>query len=177
MSIKISELPVATSVNPTDIVPIVQDGETKQTDMTKMSNANSLPVGATFQYDGSTIPTGYVEVNGFENYSTTEQKIGTWVDGKPLYQVVKYANAPNVITAGTFVASTTNHNIANVDTIFISTAYDQTATEHINLPYMTNAGYNIKATVSRTAIAISSNATNFNGHTYLFVLKYTKTTD
>lgn len=110
-------------------------------------------------------------------YSNYEKKVGTWINGKPLYQIVKTATAPNVTTEGTFVASTTNHGIANVDTIFIDNAFDQTGTEHVNLPYSTNSGYNIKATVSTTQIAISSNATNFNGHTYLFILKYTKTTD
>ena len=124
--------------------------------------------------------TGYVTDTNIlytDNYSTTEQRIGTWTDGKPLYQIVKTATAPNVTTEGTFVASTTNHGISNIDTIFIDNAFDQTATEHVNLPYSTNAGYNIKATVSTTQIAISSNATNFNGHTFLFILRYTKTTD
>ena len=150
MSIKISELPQATTINSTDVIPIVQSGTTKKVE---------------------------AGVLGVENYSTTEQRVGTWIDGKPLYQKVMTAVAPNVTTQGTFVAATTNHNIANVDTIFIALAFDQTATEHTNLPYSTNAGYNIKATVSTTKIAMSSNATNFNGHTYVFVLRYTKTTD
>ena len=150
MGIKISDLTSATSLTGNEEIPIVQNGNTKKATIS--------------------------QVNA-DNYSTTEQRVGTWYDGKPLYQIVMTAVAPNVTTQGTFVATTTNHNIANVDTIFIALAFDQTATEHTNLPYSTNAGYNIKATVSTTKIAMSSNATNFNGHTYVFVLRYTKTTD
>jgi hypothetical protein len=47
---------------------------------------SSVPAGSIVQYDGDTIPTGYEEVNGFDNYSTTEQRIGTWIDGKPIYR-------------------------------------------------------------------------------------------
>ena len=63
MSIKISELPVASSVNSTDIVPIVQDGTTKQAqaDMFKpqietvinSSSTNDKPVGAKAVYEYS----------------------------------------------------------------------------------------------------------------------------
>ncbi|MBQ2350367.1 MAG: hypothetical protein II393_03795, partial [Cytophagales bacterium] len=47
-----------------------------------------VPVGTVVQFDGNTIPVGYEEVNGLETYSTTEQVVGTWIDGKPLYQRV-----------------------------------------------------------------------------------------
>lgn len=63
MSIKISELPVASSVNSADIVPIVQDGTTKQAraEMIKpqietvinSSSTNDKPVGAKAVYDYS----------------------------------------------------------------------------------------------------------------------------
>lgn len=59
MSIKISELPQATSVGSSDIVPIVQGGTTKQ---------------------------ATAEMINTDNYSTTEQKVGTWIDGKSVYK-------------------------------------------------------------------------------------------
>lgn len=47
-----------------------------------------LPVGATFEYDGNEVPEGYEQVEDSNTYSTTEQKIGTWINGKPIYRKV-----------------------------------------------------------------------------------------
>ena len=72
MSTKISELPSATSLTSSDEVPIVQTGTTKKTTI------------------------GQIQQNA--NYSTTEQVVGTWIDGKPLYQ--------RTLTASTTSSST-----------------------------------------------------------------------
>lgn len=54
---------------------------------------DSLPIGAIFDYDGNTVPSGYEEVVDENIYSTEEQKIGVWIDNKPLYRrVVKYTS-------------------------------------------------------------------------------------
>lgn len=53
MSIKISELPQASTVNNTDVIPIVQNGTTKQVTTELLKSIN---------------------------YSTTEQIIGKWID-------------------------------------------------------------------------------------------------
>jgi len=59
-----------------------------------------VPVGSIVQFDGNTIPTGYVEVNGPEIYSTTEQKVGTWIDGRPLYRRVIAGQNTTSTTSG-----------------------------------------------------------------------------
>lgn len=46
------------------------------------------------------------------NYSTTEQEIGTWIDGKKLYQVTLTGNLPATVDTDTVVAS-----ISDLDTI------------------------------------------------------------
>lgn len=61
MSIKISELPQASTVNNTDLVPIVQGESTKKAEAMLLN---------------------------LDNYSTTEQRVGTWIDGRPLYRRV-----------------------------------------------------------------------------------------
>lgn len=53
------------------------------------------------------------------HYSTTEQVIGTWIDGKPLYEKTIRINSG--ITSGQNVEY--NHNIQNVDTIFIQESF------------------------------------------------------
>lgn len=60
-NIKISEMPSATSVSGSDIIPIVQSG------VSKKATKNLL-----------------------NSYSTTEQVVGKWIDGKPIYQKTYY---------------------------------------------------------------------------------------
>ena len=50
--------------------------------------ADTLPVGSEVDYNGTTIPTGWEEVDSPNDYSTEETKIGTWIDGKPIYRKV-----------------------------------------------------------------------------------------
>lgn len=48
---------------------------------------DSLPIGTVVEFEGSTVPAGYVEVpDNSEIYSTEERRIGKWIDGKPLYR-------------------------------------------------------------------------------------------
>ena len=49
------------------------------------------------------------------NYSTTEQEIGTWIDGKKLYRkVIDFGALPNNSTKEVL------HNVTNVDNIYIN---------------------------------------------------------
>lgn len=51
-------------------------------------SGDNLPIGTEVVLDGNeTIPTGWEEVD-FEGmiYSTDEQRVGTWIDGNPIYQ-------------------------------------------------------------------------------------------
>lgn len=150
MSTKISDLPSATSLTGSEEIPIVQTGTTKKATKQLLTN---------------------------QNYSTTEQVVGTWIDGKPLYQIVISATAPTVSTSGSWVASHTAHNIANVDLIYVKEAIDITSTETFTLPFITNAGYVIKATVTTTEVALTSNNSGFSAHEFKVILNYTKTTD
>lgn len=48
---------------------------------------DSIPANSVIEYEGDVVPEGYekVEDKG-EIYSTEEQRIGTWIDGKPIYR-------------------------------------------------------------------------------------------
>ena len=47
---------------------------------------DGMPVGSQVEFTGSTIPTGWEEVN---DYSTTEMDTGKkWIDGKSIYRIV-----------------------------------------------------------------------------------------
>lgn len=56
----------------------------------------------------------YQELNNMDVYSTNEVKIGTWIDGKPLYRkVIKYTNSSSIGTAGGISDITIPHGISN----------------------------------------------------------------
>lgn len=65
---------------------------------------DSLPVGAIVDFEGDTVPAGYEEVEEEEDtddaptnaYSTSEQVIGTWIDGKPLYRKTLMLSNPTL---------------------------------------------------------------------------------
>lgn len=57
---------------------------------------DTLPVGTEVDYDGSTIPEGWEEVDDPNEYSTNEVRVGTWIDGKPLYRkTIDFGALPN----------------------------------------------------------------------------------
>lgn len=103
------------------------------------------------------------------NYSTTEQVIGRWIDGKPLYQkTFSFTLSQNTSKSYKEYA----HNISNVDIIFIS---DASGIVNKTRP---NGG-------TTEEIGIWANATNIivetgkDRHTYSVTVtfRYTKTTD
>ncbi len=111
------------------------------------------------------------------NFSTSEKVIGTWVDGKPLYQVTKiYPSVPVSLTPNTI-----NHNIQNVDHIFCvdaSCKYNG-LNEVLKLPYISSVeSYNISfSNITDTSFMIRP-GTDFTSIEDLEItFRYTKTND
>lgn len=107
-------------------------------------------------------------------YSTTETRIGTWIDGKPLYR--------KVINAGTITASnTTIENIQNIDTLVSikGSAYSSQFGQKYGIPNVHNdmSSYYINLLVSGNGVVIryGSGFSQFNN--VFAILEYTKTTD
>ena len=140
---------------------------------------DSIPIGTVIDYEGDTVPEGYEEVEDKgEVYSTEEVRIGTWIDGKPLYRKV---------FAGTKESEknkTINISDLNVDYIRyygnITTNIGQSDGEYefpLNY-YETSSAYirtNFHRKYSNITI-VSTNGTYFNGN-FKLVIEYTKTTD
>lgn len=84
-------------------------------------------------------------------YSLTEAVIGTWIDGKPVYQVV-------------LPASTTNIASLDMDRLIYSNAFNSDGSSVVN---------------SRGGLMyINNNTVNFsNNSPDYYVLRYTKTSD
>ena len=116
-----------------------------------------------------------VEAN---NFSTDEKVIGTWIDGKPLYQ-------KTTILEGPYKGSVNGLSIGienkNVDEICYLTclAQDSSSGSYMNIPYVNqasqsdNSGFAINSQTFLVALRFGqSNISNLK-----FLIRYTKTTD
>ena len=113
-----------------------------------------------------------------EVYSTEETKIGTWIDGKPLYEKVIVQKDMSISNAVTI-----NTNILNKDELVECNGLFRDGSNKIDIPYplVSDDGKILQMYVSKdgTQIGFRGNLTysrNINRF-HIFILKYTKTTD
>ncbi len=92
--LKISELTTTTTINDSDLIPIVQNDETKSiTKEDLVADTKAL-------------------IDRNSTYSTTEQIVGIWKDNKPIYRRVYSISGDLTASAWTTLVS-----ISNVDTL------------------------------------------------------------
>lgn len=109
------------------------------------------------------------------HYSTTEQVVGTWIDGKPLYQkTINFGALPNA------TSKSVNHNILSMDYIVSASgiAYNEN-NSYFPIPFVNDQSYDsqLLLMLSKTEITIR---TSVNRTTYTkcyITIQYTKTTD
>lgn len=113
-----------------------------------------------------------------EEYSTSEVRIGTWIDGKPLYQRTFVTTAPHVTTDGTMATNIIpiNSNIENIfihqamaDNTYMLPVINGTITRLLRIDVYKNA--------APPNITLYSNNSSWNGLSITFTVRYTKTTD
>lgn len=119
-------------------------------------------------------------VNGLNTFSTTEARIGTWIDGKPLYAKTFEATGPS----GTSSSAVSLFDLpANTDRVWLDAGNSYWYNSSTIKPVLTlNWFYNtddwcrvsIYATDVRVRTGPNVNLTSFK---YSITLKYTKTTD
>lgn len=113
-------------------------------------------------------------LNGLANYSTEEQVIGTWVNGKPLYKkTVDFGAFPNNTT------KSVPHGISNISKIVKITAIASASNIFLSVPWASpdNAIYNPYLYADLTNINLRT-ARDMTNYTECYVtLEYTKTTD
>ncbi len=106
-------------------------------------------------------------------YSTQEQVIGTWINGKPLYRkVISTGALPNNSSKGI------QHNISNIGIVKEVSGYvtDGSAFRFINSPSANSSIGPIEGFADTTYIYLrdSANLSTFSGYA---IIEYTKTTD
>lgn len=113
-----------------------------------------------------------------ENYSTNETRIGTWIDGKPLYRkVITYSKTGG----GDF---SFNHNIANIGNYWLGGESNINSNGTVYSLNMINTTQNLdyqwrKAGITSTQIIgyIGEYTVGVTAWIGTFVIYYTKTTD
>ena len=126
--------------------------------------------------------------NNQGKYALVEQRIGTWIDGKPLYRKVIQTTTPTVTTNGTSAwqqVAIQNVKFGRVtDCQMLSNVANGTLLSPITRSTLA-AGLNQFITVSfvnntsnNTGVfQIESSSTTYNNRTVYAVIEYTKTTD
>lgn len=107
-----------------------------------------------------------IKLNSYDYYSTDEQRIGTWVDGKPIYRkVVDFGALPN--NTGKYVA----HNISNIENVIKLYGFGTTGQTFYPIPNETFRAY---TNLQYIFLYTQDDRSNMNG---IFIMEYTKTTD
>ena len=120
-----------------------------------------------------------ISIGDDTDYSTTEKIVGTWIDGKPIYQVTVQNTLPNCSTNGT--SASKNITLANVDTFVGYQLHMQGNTYQATLPLYEGdkpensvRGY---YSTTYTAFVLRNSVKNYNGLPVDITLQYTKTTE
>lgn len=132
---------------------------------------NKILRSENIEYDNQTLKK-YLDSGNM--YDTNEQKIGNWIDGKPIYQkVVQFEIGDN---SNKFVS----YNISNVDNIWIdeSASYimGESETLPVNWYYSSSDWCRVWANKNSGEIRFRSPSTLGTRNCYV-CLRYTKTTD
>lgn len=147
--IKVTEMTEATQINDNDLLMIVQNEKSKKVKLSTIKK---------------------------QEYSTEEQVIGTWIDGKPIYRkVISIGSIPSK-SEGLF-----EHNISNMKDVVNSSLnwFDTSDNKWIHNFRWDSATINITYNVGLTSIWINGAGVNWGNRTQAAyaIVEYTKTTD
>lgn len=112
------------------------------------------------------------------NYSLEEQVIGSWIDGKPLYEKTIITIAPSTSANGTMANSKIDVTSYNIDTPIVVNCFARWNGSTLPIPYSTFAGHKLKVQFdNNSSLAVINEFKEYNNADIYVVLQYTKTTD
>lgn len=133
-------------------------------------NIDALPIGSVLLYDGENIPEGYEEVRDYvPTYSTEETKVGTWIDGRPIYRKVLNVGSYSFVSG----ENSFEHSITNFGTL-IDMKIRNTWIGN-NRQYLWWENYKSITTDTDKIYINTSNVSSFKN--MFIIVEYTKTTD
>lgn len=149
--------------------------------VTNVSMSGIGKIKIIYKQDQETINKNYENrLAALEEYSTEEQVVGKWIDGKTLYKKTIIATSPTVETDGTAANVYIDISSLNAKFIGVLNAYSILDTgDIIGLPYTNNSGrvFRTYANTITQKLLIGTNSTSFSRRTCYITLIYTKTTD
>ena len=130
---------------------------------------------------GTSNKDGYTQeyINKVTDYSTTEQVIGKWINGKPLYRKVIETTNPVISTDGTTQSRTVAVD-PNIEFVYIESAIMISSTNTYTTPTMTMSGtrvWRVDGDIANKGFQIFTNNTSWSELPVKVVSRYTKTTD
>jgi hypothetical protein len=132
-----------------------------------------VPAGSVIGWDSSSsIPEGYEEIDNPDNFSTSETKIGTWIDGKPIYRIVLTGTK----VSGTNLLIDLPQNIDKVVTYYGT----------LNIPngfkfpldhYESSTVYHRSSIKGTGQFELAGGTGTYSNGAVILIVEYTKTTD
>lgn len=110
------------------------------------------------------------------NYSLEEQKVGTWIDGKPLYQKTIECTIPSNITGNYLTLTSLDIEIENIININGYIHYSDEYYIPLNMPKVTQTEYYCGVWANTNEVYIQTSSNYANSKAYI-TIQYTKTTD
>lgn len=154
-----TDIPDNNKVNANDMNEIKNVINTNDANVGDLADLNTKNI--------SNIVNAINEVNDKFNYSTEEQRIGTWIDGKPLYRKTIY-RGQNL--------NSFEHGIKNVDKIIINNDYTFRVHNSGNCISLNASGAGTYTYANQSTVTINNAAGASPSQVYI-TLEYTKTTD
>lgn len=138
-------------------------------------NYNSIPATG---HDND-VPTIGAVRNYVNNYSTTEQRVGTWIDGKPIYKITLQDTLPNTNTDGNITEKQVDVSNLNIAMAVLVQGFIHSPAG--NTMMFTNIENNStlfeKCYCGTSNLVLGNASTARNGSDVYITIYYTKTTD
>ena len=165
--------------NPDKVIggTLQQITSTKTTATNLTATYTSRPTNTSVLY---CIATKDIYIDARCDYSTSEKVVGTWIDGKPLYQkTIDCGALPNNTTKS--VTANIGNNIVDRLVNVNGSGYDPSSYITITIPFVNNVtqGYSLQVVYNASTDSIQlRTGANLSTYTTSYVtIQYTKTTD
>ena len=114
-----------------------------------------------------------LSVNTLQIFSLEEQRIGTWIDGKPLYQkTIDFGFMESVN-----VFKHVPHNVANVDKIWVDRSSSYFVDPSMNYYDVSDYDWHTSVNATNVSGVVASDGYDRTTSRMYITIRYTKTTD